>query len=268
MKQAKILLVDDNASLLGKMQELLELYDFEVVAAASVVEALNQIVTQHFDALITDLHLPDPGDGFAVVTAMRHAQPGALALVVSSFPDLAAILLAADEVFLKPVDVEQLATLIHQKPQEPRLPKPPKESVASILERDTNTTIQRWLLRVARVDELTRLPLTEQERAYHLSDIMKEIVSRLRGPRVVEAIASDSPAAVAHGKLRYRQDYTAPLMVQESRILQVCIFETIKRNLAQVDFSTVLPDIMTIADEVDSQLTQSIDSYLKAQREN
>ena len=54
-------------------------------------------------------------------------------------------------------------------------------------------------------------------------------------------------------------------MVQESRILQVCIFETIQRNLASVDFSAVLPDIMPIADEVDSQLTQSVDGFLKMQ---
>jgi hypothetical protein len=56
------------------------------------------------------------------------------------------------------------------------------------------------------------------------------------------------------------------MIVQESRLLQVCIFETIQRNLSHVDFSLVLPDVMLIADEVDSQLTQSIDSYLKAQR--
>jgi len=66
---------------------------------------------------------------------------------------------------------------------------------------------------------------------------------------------------VSHGQLRYRQGYTAAMIVQESRILQVCIFETIQRNLPVVDFSSVLPDIMLLADEVDSQLTQSIDSY-------
>jgi ActR/RegA family two-component response regulator len=272
MRQAKILLVDDNATLLGKMKELLELYDFEVVAAAGVNEALNQIVSQHFDVLLTDLHMPDPGDGFAVVTAMRHAQPDALTLVVSGFPDvqgaMAAILLEADEVLVKPIDVEHLADLIRKKTQErEHLPKPRKETVAAILERDTNTTIQRWLMRVGRVEEITRLPLTEQERADHLTDIMKEIVSRLRKSRFVEAVSSDSPAATAHGELRYHQGYTAPLIVQESRILQVCIFETIQRNLVHVDFSTVLPDIMIIADEVDSQLTQSIHSYVRADRE-
>jgi hypothetical protein len=34
-----------------------------------------------------------------------------------------------------------------------------------------------------------------------------------------------------------------------------------------VDFTKVLPDIMIIADEVDSQLKQTIDSFLRTQGE-
>jgi len=45
----------------------------------------------------------------------------------------------------------------------------------------------------------------------------------------------------------------------------VCIFETIERNLATVDFTSVLADIMVIADEVDSQLKQSISSFIAAE---
>jgi hypothetical protein len=54
--------------------------------------------------------------------------------------------------------------------------------------------------------------------------------------------------------------------VQESRILQVSIFETIQRNVATVDFTSVLTDVMTIADEADSQLKQSIGSFLTMQQ--
>ena len=270
MTRPKILLVDDDDAVLRMLQESLEKNDFEVVTATNVTEALVQIVAQPFDVLITDLHMPGAGDGFAVVTAMRHSQPGALTLVVSGFPDvqeaMAAILLQADEVIVKPFNVKQLAELIREKTGERRpSQKPSKETVAAILERDAPITIQRWLARVNQTEELTSLPLSEQDRTFHLPEIMNNIATRLRETRVIEAIASPSASAVAHGQLRYRQGYTAPLMVQESRILQVCIFETIQRNLASVDFSVLLADIMLIADEVDSQLTQSVDGFLKMQ---
>ncbi len=37
-------------------------------------------------------------------------------------------------------------------------------------------------------------------------------------------------------------------------------------NLSFLDFSLLLPDVMTIADEVDAQLTQAMDSYMNAMR--
>jgi len=267
----KVLLVDDNDSVLHMMKMSLEHNGFQVVSAKSVTEALNHIVTQNFDVLITDLHMPNAGDGFAVVTAMRHAQPQALTLVVSGFPDvveaMTAILLQADDVLVKPFDVKQLAARVRSKLEEiHRPPNAAKESVATILERDSSITIRRWLDRVRQNQELTRIPLSDQDRMGHLPELTKEVVSRLRGSRVLEADASASPSASAHGELRFRQGYTAPMMVQESRILQVCIFETLERNLGTVDFSLVLPDIMLIADEVDSQLTQSVDSFLTMQQ--
>ena len=45
------------------------------------------------------------------------------------------------------------------------------------------------------------------------------------------------------------------------RILQVSIFNTLQNNLVRVDFSKVLLDVITIADEVDSQLKQAMLSY-------
>jgi len=54
------------------------------------------------------------------------------------------------------------------------------------------------------------------------------------------------------------------MLVHESRPLQVTIFGTLQKNLNYLDFSLLLPDVMTIADEVDSQLTQSMDSYMHA----
>jgi len=270
MMGPRVLLVDDDKDEIFLTQRSLEKKNFQVVAATSITEAFRQIAAQPFDVLITDLHMPEPGDGFAVVTAMRHSQPGALTLVVSGFPDvqrsIASILLHTDEILLKPLDVEHVSKLLNKKAPDARASLKAKESVASILERDAPITMQRWLLRVEQVGELACLPLTSDERTDHLPEIIGNIATRLRKVRAIEAIATPSPAAVAHGQLRYQQGYTAPLMVQESRILQVCIFETIQRNLASVDFGLVLPDVMLIADEVDSQLAQSINSFLSMQQ--
>jgi hypothetical protein len=53
-------------------------------------------------------------------------------------------------------------------------------------------------------------------------------------------------------------------LVEESRMLQVNIFRTLQENLANIDFSILLIGVMTIADEVDSQLGQSMESYISA----
>ena len=116
------------------------------------------------------------------------------------------------------------------------------------------------------IAELAALPLAAKERTEYLPAMIGNITARLRAARNIEATDCASPTAMAHGQLRYRQGYTAPLIVQESRMLQVCIFETIERNLSTVDFTAVLPDIMIIADEVDCQLKQCIESFLTTQR--
>ncbi len=271
MPTIKILVVDDNDAVREMAQEMLESKGFEVVSAASVNEALQLILGQQFDALVTDLHMPLPGDGFAVVTAMRHAQPKAVTIVVSGYPDtegaMAAIVLQADQIMVKPIEFKDLATLIRQKLANPgpALLPSKRQTVATILERDVDGTIERWLARVEKVDELTVIPLSETERTSHLPAILRNIITRLRESRDIEAGASASPEAVEHGVQRFHQGYTAPLIVQESRLLQVSIFETIKRNLVNVDFSLVLPDVMLIADEVDAQLTQCIDGFLKTE---
>jgi hypothetical protein len=53
------------------------------------------------------------------------------------------------------------------------------------------------------------------------------------------------------------------MIIEESRILQVSIFDTLQKNLSSVDFSLLLTDVMTIADEVDSQLKQTITSFME-----
>jgi hypothetical protein len=108
-------------------------------------------------------------------------------------------------------------------------------------------------------EELTCIPLSPHERTGHLHELFRDLIHRLRlGSGVATPI---SMAARDHGEIRRQQGYTAPMVVEESRFLQVSIFETLHRNLRSVDFSRVLPDIVTIADACDSQLKQAMLSY-------
>ena len=115
----RVLLVDDDGAVRAMMNEGLQRKGFEVATAASVAEALRRIATESFDVLITDLHMPDPGDGFTVVSAMRHSHPNALTMLVSGYPDvqsaMAAILLEADEIVVKPFEIGRLTELVNQK---------------------------------------------------------------------------------------------------------------------------------------------------------
>jgi DNA-binding response OmpR family regulator len=269
----KILLVDDDDAVRAMMNATLERKGFEVVAAASVTEALKHIATESFDVLITDLHMPNPGDGFTVVTAMRHSQPNALTLLVSGYPDvqsaMAAILLEADEIIVKPFDVGKLADLVREKLSNRRpAARLEKERVGTILRRCIASVVDEWLERAKQSKELNHVLLGDNDRTGHLPKLVEDLIIRLSKP---SATAKDSDtvlsaAATAHGKLRYRQGYTPAMLVHESRILQVTLFGTLQSNLSFLDFSLLLPDVMTIADEVDAQLTQSMDSYMDAMR--
>lgn len=269
----KVLLVDDDNDVRSVIAQSLIRHGLEVVGACGVKEALQQVVSQSFDVLVTDLHMPGAGDGFAVVTAMRHFQPDVLTIILSGYPDLPEAMQAisqnVDQILSKPVPISELLNVIQSKATDRKLSTGSnKETVATILERDADMTVERWLWRVEKVGALAAIQLSPEERTSFVREILRNIVTRLRKVRDIEAPAIPSPGAVAQGRLRHGQGYTAPLVVEESRILQVSIFETIQRNLSGVDFSLVLGDVMLIADEVDSQLTQTIDSFLQTDRES
>ncbi len=262
----RVLLADDDDSVRFMLQAALERDGFEVVSVMNVTEALSHIANEKFDLLVSDLHMPHAGDGFTVVSAMRHTHPDAVTLVLSGYPALdealSAIRVQVDEVLCKPIEIASLRKLIHEKLEHPVAHRPvPTESVADILEHDLDATILHWMALVEKEAELTRIRLNFVDRTGHLPGILADLIYRLRLPR--EAKAEISIAAREHGDLRHKQGYTAAIVVEESRILQVSIFNTLQNNLARVDFSRVLLDVMTIADEVDSQLKQAMLSYVE-----
>jgi CheY-like chemotaxis protein len=265
MTPVKILVVDDNVVVRFTLCKVLEHEGFHVTCASDVTEALKYISTERYDVLLSDLHMPGAGDGLTVVSAMRHSNPDAVTLLLSAFPEMTAaanaILLQADEILVKPMDITDLVEAIAQRIAKGPLHKRKVESLATILERTAAGTIDTWYAAVEMEEVLMAIPLSREVRCRHLPQVFRDLASRLQAFKPLGTKELASEAASHHGTERRQQGYTAAMMVEESRILQVTIFHTLQQNLGTIDFSVLLLGVMTIADEVDSQLSQAMKSY-------
>jgi ActR/RegA family two-component response regulator len=261
----RLLLVDDDEVTLLILGALLQEQGFEVTTASTVSAALKLISSSVFDVLLSDLHMPGAGDGLTVVSAMRHANPEAVTILLSSFPEMSAatqaILLQTDQILVKPVDIGSLVEAIKQRRADGHRSSRVIEDLATILERSTQRTIDAWLALAEKDEKLMIVPLERLQRSGHLPQLLEDLVNRLRYFQPLARNEVVSVAAHDHGVLRHRQGYSAAMMVEEARLLQVSIFETLQANLINIDFSILLNGVMAIADEIDSQLSQAVASY-------
>jgi CheY-like chemotaxis protein len=266
LAKAKVLLVDDEEMIRFSLAKILEQEEFDVTVAGNVSEALKHISAQAFDVLLSDLHMPGAGDGLTVVSAMRHSNPSAVTMLFTAFPAMSAatnaILLQADEVLVKPLGVPALVKAIKARLEAG--PKTPRkvESVAMILARTSEETISDWYACVELQDQLMAIPMSRKNRTGHLPEVFRDLHARLLTFVPLGTKDYQSQAASDHGTDRFRRGYSAAMMVEESRILQVCIFQTLQKNLSNIDFSVLLLGVMTIADEVDSQLSQAMETFV------
>jgi CheY-like chemotaxis protein len=262
----KILLVDDDELIRLSLNDVLQKEGFNVTSAGNVPEALKLISSNVYDVPLSDLHMPGAGDGLTVVSAMRHANPKAVTMLLSGFPEMDAashaILLQADQILVKPIKVAALVEAIKERMANGPPAAHVVESVATILERTTESTIKDWFGHIQRDEKVMAVSLTYEERTGHLPQVFRDLVHRPRSFKTIGSKELVSTAAAEHGIDRYKQGYSAAMLVEESRMLQVSVFHTLQKNLARIDFSILLTDVMTIADEIDSQLSQAMASYV------
>jgi CheY-like chemotaxis protein len=265
MSDIRILLVDDDEVVRATLSEVLQRTGFAVTTAGDVVEALRRISSETYDVLVTDLHMPEAGDGLTVISAMRHANPQAVTLLLTALPRMEAaaqaLLMQVDEILLKPMDVRSLVDAIRQRLVLGRVPAREIESVATVLERTTPATIQAWYTRIQTDEMLMSVPMSHEVRCSHFHQVCRDLVSRLLSSEPIGSSGRVSSAAARHGLDRRRLGYSAAMLVEEWRMLQVSIFQTLQSNLAHIDFSLLLTGIMTIADEIDFQLSQAMAGF-------
>ena len=267
MAPVRLLLVDDDESVLFGLKIVLEEHEFEVTTASNVKDALQYIASGSYDVLISDLHMPGAGDGLIVAGAMRHANPNAVTLILSANPDMgragAALVRMADEVVLKPVKAGPILELIRL-----RLAKGEKaprtqtvELIATLLERERESICKAWLARIRETGRLNAVPISEDELCEYLPDALSELIYRLRYPQALGRMTMFSMASLQHGARRRRQGFPSPVLVEEARVLQVAVFHAIQNNLDRIDLGQLPATLMAVADEVNAQLLQSLSGY-------
>jgi hypothetical protein len=105
--------------------------------------------------------------------------------------------------------------------------------------------------------------LNYEERTGHLPKLLQDVIARLRRDAGKKTTISES--AACHGDLRRKQGYTVAMAVEESRLLQVSIFTMLHKNVKHLELTTLLPNVVTIADEVDAQLKQQTLRFMAVQ---
>jgi hypothetical protein len=138
------------------------------------------------------------------------------------------------------------------------------QTVAAILEHEIIPTIERWMVLVDNVSELTSIPLSYDDRSGHLPLLLQDLITRLRLPHGAARPVTSS--ACDHGKVRFEQGYSVPLLVDESRLLQVSIFDTLDRNQTSLSPGRLMRDVITIADECDAQLKDSVETFVELEK--
>jgi DNA-binding NarL/FixJ family response regulator len=275
---ARLLLVDDDETVLSGLSVVLEAHEFEVVTASNVMDALKRIASERFDVLLTDLHMPGAGDGLIVAGAMRHANPMAVTLVLSANPDMVkattAMLRSVDEILMKPVKAgviveairrrleEEIPLALQRKAEEDQEARPePVELVATVLEQEREAVREAWLAKMAEANVAAEVRLTPAEQSMDLPEMLNEIIYRLQYPQPLGLMTLFSMASLQHGARRRRQGFRSPVLVEEARALQVALFQTIQNNVGRIDLSLLPSTLMAIADEVNAQLLQSLSGY-------
>src|SRR5688572_2706642 len=112
---ARLLLVDDDESVLLTMQAILEAAGHQVVAAGTLAEALAEAQREDapapIDVVVSDLHL-DEGDGLQVIAAAKRREPTTTGIIITGYGSFEAVTRAVragvDDFLVKPTDVDEL----------------------------------------------------------------------------------------------------------------------------------------------------------------
>ncbi|GAC1436862.1 MAG: hypothetical protein NVS1B11_21370 [Terriglobales bacterium] len=257
----RVLFVDDEVSIRLTMPPILEHHGFEVRSAASVPEALVEINNHHFDVLISDLNIGEEGDGFQVVSAMRHVQPKCVNLILTGYPAfdnaLQAIHSQVDDYLVKPAELELLLRTIHERLAARKHVVAPKSLVAMLKEnsaqiveraanhRDSKETSEKGLSR-KRLGDLTR--------------IFNQAIIGLEARDDVSQKERSSLAA-DYGRKAKQQGHSISAVLEDFQALQQCSYDVLETKLSELDLRRIVSALSQLQKVLHEMMAKAVEAY-------
>src|SRR5207247_1831028 len=115
MEPARILIVDDEAAILRLLKEALTQWGYQVTGATSAAEALQALRGDMFDAVITDIRMPDM-NGLELLKEIKRHDESVEVVVMTGYPTIAsaveALKVGAFDYLSKPLLLDELRHLM------------------------------------------------------------------------------------------------------------------------------------------------------------
>jgi len=255
----RLLFVDDEASIRTTLPVILENAGFDVHVAENVGDALFEINSHRFDILISDLNIGEEGDGFLLISAMRHVQPHCLTFILTGYPAFETALRAMhnhiDDYLVKPVDIDSLLATLQEKLRN-RSSKTPagRKCLSSVLKREGEEIVRR----VARAVNANRGEgLAWQPELTCFFDALVEQLEREHDEPTPEALRTASE----FGKRQAREGVEPIVLATVFRCLEQEAYGTIENHVAGLDIPPLLSDLRRLTSGLHLLLEASLDSY-------
>ncbi len=149
-EQPKVLVVDDEESVVVTIKAILQLDGYNVATTTSGKQARKMVRETEYDLVLTDLRLED-GDGLDVLKAVRESHPETVTIMLTGYASLESAIQAlragAYDYLVKPSEVEELRSTVARGIERRRLGQELRLRVAELAE--LNASLQ------LRVDEAT-----------------------------------------------------------------------------------------------------------------
>ena len=270
MGSPRILFVDDEESIRITLPPVLREKGFEVEVAGSMAEALVEINSEEFDVLIADLNLAEEGDGFLVVSAMRHIQPQCVNLILTGYPALETALQAihsqVDDYLTKPADLDALINTIQEKLSGRKSQPSVRLKRLSTLLNDHATDICEKILEAMKQDpQILAVRLSDSELIGYVPSVLSALAQQLDSRQ--DTLNSQTILLVSeHGAQRKKKGYTLRMLIEEVHFLEQAVYELVKKNWGTLDITVLGSELNGFQNGLHALRLQLIEPFARAKK--